>query len=282
MICLPSRTFAHYYLRLKIRPASIRVNSGLAEGILRVGIAMEFVGHGAFGIITKAAWLPYFGVFGIPATLAWRLMPVVGTSDICFGILTLVCPVRIVLLYMTAWGFITACLRPLSGEPMWELIERAANFGVLVFMYPATGLLLLIFSWKVFTEPLRLPVGERIWEFIERGGSYAAPLALLFVKTLRQQPQYVTTSHNRCLKSEPQITLDARARVRCVTVVSIRGIQRLATNCRAGRRSWARWCAFCKTRQLHYTSLLRGVSLESLVTRGLQETNTLRNYKGFS
>ena len=31
---------------------------------------------------------------------------------------------------MTAWGLITACLRPLSGEPMWELIERAANFGV--------------------------------------------------------------------------------------------------------------------------------------------------------
>ena len=34
---------------------------------LRIGAAACFIGHGAFGIITKAAWLPYFAVVGIPA-----------------------------------------------------------------------------------------------------------------------------------------------------------------------------------------------------------------------
>ena len=48
-------------------------------------------------------------------------------------------------------------------------------------------------------------------------GAYGSPLC----EKLREQPQYVTTSHNRCLKSEPQITLDARAQARCVRFVSL-------------------------------------------------------------
>jgi hypothetical protein len=29
---------------------------------------------------------------------------------------------------MAVWGLWTALLRPLSGEPVWELIERAPNY----------------------------------------------------------------------------------------------------------------------------------------------------------
>jgi hypothetical protein len=57
-------------------------------------------------------------------------MPVVGAVDISIGVLTLVQPVRAVLLYMTFWGFQTACLRPLAGQGVWELLERAGNYGV--------------------------------------------------------------------------------------------------------------------------------------------------------
>jgi hypothetical protein len=42
--------------------------------------------------------------------------------------------------------------------------------------------LIFVFVWKVGTELLRLAVGEPFWEFVERGGSYAAPLALLYVR----------------------------------------------------------------------------------------------------
>jgi hypothetical protein len=31
---------------------------------------------------------------------------------------------------MVFWGFQTACLRPLGGEPVWEFLERGGNFGV--------------------------------------------------------------------------------------------------------------------------------------------------------
>ena len=69
--------------------------------MLRVACAAEFVGHGAFGIITKAAWVPYLGVVGIPADLAWKLMPFIGTIDITLGLFVgIVQPVRVLLLYM--------------------------------------------------------------------------------------------------------------------------------------------------------------------------------------
>ena len=105
---------------------------------LRIASALCFIGHGAFGIITKAAWLNYFGVFGIGHTLSYQLMPVVGLLDILFGILILVYPVRAAILWLVIWGFVTALLRPLSGEPVFEFLERFGNFG--------TPLALLILS----------------------------------------------------------------------------------------------------------------------------------------
>jgi hypothetical protein len=243
--------------------------------ILRIGAFACYVGHGAFGIITKEAWVPYFGVVGIPEAAAWRLMPIVGTVDILMGILVLVRPMPVILLYMTVWSVWTALLRPLTGEGWWEFLERAGNYGVplaflywsrpgpglrdwferitvptttpphperlawilrittaallighggfgafmlkaawvdyfgaagitpqmveaaslvtrlgwfeialglLVLAWPVPGVLIFALVWKIGTELLRPMVGEPFWEFIERGGSYAAPLALLYVR----------------------------------------------------------------------------------------------------
>jgi hypothetical protein len=54
--------------------------------------------------------------------------------------------------------------------------------GLLVLVLPVPAVLIFVFVWKVGTEVLRPMVGEPFWEFIERGGSYAAPLALLYVR----------------------------------------------------------------------------------------------------
>ncbi len=98
--------------------------------LLRLGVFMEFCGHGACGLNTKAGWLPYFQVFGIPEAWAWQLMPLVGLLDIALGCLALVSPRRALLLYMAVWGTFTALLRPAAGEGGWEFIERAYNYGV--------------------------------------------------------------------------------------------------------------------------------------------------------
>jgi uncharacterized membrane protein YphA (DoxX/SURF4 family) len=96
---------------------------------LRIASAMCFIGHGAFGIITKPIWCNYFGVVGIGHSLAYHLMPIVGTIDILFGAMILFYPVKVFPFWLIIWGLITASMRPLSGEPFAEMIERAGNFG---------------------------------------------------------------------------------------------------------------------------------------------------------
>lgn len=99
------------------------------EWVLRIAVAGCFIGHGAFGVITKEAWLDYFAVAGIGETLAWRLMPWVGWMDIAIGIAALIRPVKPVLWWAVAWAVWTALLRPLAGESIWETFERAGNYG---------------------------------------------------------------------------------------------------------------------------------------------------------
>ncbi len=42
-------------------------------------------------------------------------------------------------MWLVIWGFVTATLRPLSGEPFAELIERAGNFGAPLALLLLTG-----------------------------------------------------------------------------------------------------------------------------------------------
>jgi hypothetical protein len=107
------------------------------QWILRVAVALEFIGHGAFGIIGKEAWLAYYDVLGIPADAGRTMMPLTGAVDITLGTLVLLRPTRALIAYMAFWGLFTATLRPLADQGVWELVERSYNYGV-----PAALLLL--------------------------------------------------------------------------------------------------------------------------------------------
>ncbi|HVW29599.1 MAG TPA: hypothetical protein VHC69_29755 [Polyangiaceae bacterium] len=121
------------------RPASPSVDSNACNvatetdvtlhALLRLGCALCFVGHGAWGVMTKAGWLPFYAVFGVPASMAWKTMPLVGGVDITLGVLALFRPTRAVLAYMTFWALFTALLRPLAGMGFWEFLERGGNYG---------------------------------------------------------------------------------------------------------------------------------------------------------
>lgn len=124
------------------------------EWCLRVGAAACFIGHGAFGILTKEAWVSYFDIVGIGREGAYALMPLVGAVDITAGILVLIAPRPVVLLYMAIWGFWTALLRPLAGESLFETLERAGNFGVPVA-------LLLLFGARGSSRSLFAPYASR-------------------------------------------------------------------------------------------------------------------------
>jgi hypothetical protein len=121
--------------------------------LFRLALFCEFVGHGAFGVLTKPAWVAYFRIFGIPDAWAWTLMPVVGSVDIALGTLALLAPTRAGLLYMGCWGLFTALLRPLAGQGWWEFLERSYNFGVPFLMLWVHGVGTRGTSWfSVITQ----------------------------------------------------------------------------------------------------------------------------------
>ncbi|MEX2283885.1 MAG: histidine phosphatase family protein [Gemmatimonadota bacterium] len=111
-----------------------------AMWLLRVGLAACFIGHGAFGLIGKTAWLPYFALFGIDGELAQRLMPMVGAVDIAVGLLALFRPTPALLVYAAVWTLFTALLRPVSGEGPAEALERAGNYGLPIVLLTLAGL----------------------------------------------------------------------------------------------------------------------------------------------
>jgi hypothetical protein len=142
-------------------PAARQTPEWTLHWLFRLALCAEFVGHGAFGVMTKQAWVPYFTLFGFPEAWAWTLMPVVGSLDITLGVLALVAPTRAGLLYMGCWGFLTALLRPLADEGGWEWLERSANFGVPWLMLWMHGVSPQMTSWfTVLTEVPRLTVAR--------------------------------------------------------------------------------------------------------------------------
>lgn len=115
-------------------------DSSVLPLILRTGVALCFIGHGAYGIVTKAAWLPYFAVAGIGESLAWKLMPWIGAMDIMMGFLAFVWPCRALFAWAAVWAVWTALLRPLAGQGWSEFFERAGNYGVPIACLVAVGL----------------------------------------------------------------------------------------------------------------------------------------------
>lgn len=99
------------------------------EWILRAGIAGEFLGHGVFALQAKAGWIPYFTAIGISESTAATLLPMIGIVDVLVALFVLVWPFRLLLVWAALWGFWTALLRPIAGEPVWDFIERWTNWA---------------------------------------------------------------------------------------------------------------------------------------------------------
>lgn len=117
-----------------------------AEWILRIAVAGEFVGHGVFALQGKSAWIGWIQqLTGVNAGLAGQLLLLVGLTDLFVALIVLVKPMPAVLLWAAVWGFWTALVRPVVGEPIWDFIERWANWGA-----PLALLVLRGFpkSWK--------------------------------------------------------------------------------------------------------------------------------------
>lgn len=117
------------------------MNSKAMEWVLRIAVAGEFFGHGMFAFNGKEQWIGWIQeILKVDAGLAGTILMAVGWMDILVALIVLVRPIRIVLLWAALWGFWTALVRPIVGEPIWDFVERWANWG-------APLALLLLRSW---------------------------------------------------------------------------------------------------------------------------------------
>ena len=117
-------------------------NSKVIEWVLRLAVAGEFVGHGMIALYNlNAKWSLWIQQF-VPVSheTAVTLLFFIGLMDLAVALIVLVKPIRVVVLWAAFWGFWTALVRPLVGEPVWDFVERWANWG-------APLALLLLIGW---------------------------------------------------------------------------------------------------------------------------------------
>src|SRR3989338_7439276 len=106
------------------------MNHKAIEWILRIAVAGEFAGHGIFALQGKQQWIGWISeLTGAQEGLASQLLFIVGLLDLLVALSVLLKPMRLFLLWAVFWGFWTALVRPLVGEPIWDFIERWANWG---------------------------------------------------------------------------------------------------------------------------------------------------------
>ena len=105
-------------------------NTQKAIWALRIAVAGEFLGHGVFALQGKADWIGWFAKFGVSDVgTAATLLTLVGVMDIIVALVVLLKPIKPILLWAVFWGFWTALVRPIVGQPIWDFIERFANWG---------------------------------------------------------------------------------------------------------------------------------------------------------
>ena len=117
--------------------------SKMLEWVLRVAVFGEFLGHGVFALQGKRQWVGWIeDLLRVDAGMAGNLLTLIAIADVAIAVGVLLWPrmPRAILLWAVVWGFWTALVRPLVGEPVWDFVERWANWG-------APLALLLIRGW---------------------------------------------------------------------------------------------------------------------------------------
>ena len=108
---------------------------------LKIAVGLNFIFHGAWGVVGKEAWIPFFAFAGISEASAVYLQRMVGVMDITLGLIVLFAPTRWAMVWIIIWAVWTASLRPLPRSAWWYFFERSGNYGppLAFFIYAGWG-----------------------------------------------------------------------------------------------------------------------------------------------
>ncbi len=113
----------------------IHFNMKNLKYLLRMAIFLTFLGHGISAIKGNDLWLAYLEVVGFSLEKSKELIPIIGIFDVIIAFIILLKPYKYVVLWAVIWAFSTALIRPISGEPIWEFIERGSNWITPLILY---------------------------------------------------------------------------------------------------------------------------------------------------
>ena len=106
------------------------VNLSKAEWVLRVGLFFLFITHGVSSLGGNEEWIEWImNATSWDAVLAGKALFLLGVLDIVTGVLLLVKPLRIVVLWAGLWTSWTAIMvvLPFIGESVGEVTEKLIN-----------------------------------------------------------------------------------------------------------------------------------------------------------
>ena len=116
--------------------------------LLRLACVLEFVGHGAFGVITKPAWVAYYGRGGDPPRVGLPAdAPDRGRGHLPGPPGAAQAGARRPALHGPV-GAVDGPPTPPAGEPVWETIERAPNYLVPAAFLALRGLPAAWGDWR--------------------------------------------------------------------------------------------------------------------------------------
>jgi hypothetical protein len=111
-------------------PRELHTALAYVEYILRIGAFATFLGHGIFAFSVKLQWITYLMTVGFSRETSIQIMPYIGILDFIIAFFLLIKPFKAVIIWAFIWTLLTALMRPISGESIWEFVERGANWSV--------------------------------------------------------------------------------------------------------------------------------------------------------
>lgn len=108
--------------------------------ILQIGAGICFIGHGMLAISGKIQFVALLQTFGFHEEGALTILKAIGALDVIIGLLLIVRPTKVILIWAVLWTMLTIAAWGIHGDSMMDLFRRIT--------YTTTPLAMLILLYR--------------------------------------------------------------------------------------------------------------------------------------
>jgi len=108
----------------------------IVEWLLRIGVFIEFLGHGLLAIAGEKEWIDWIvRIIHVNVFTATSLLFFIGITDILVALTILLKPYPIILLWAGFWGFFTALIGVVMGNSWLDFVEHSTNWIIPISLF---------------------------------------------------------------------------------------------------------------------------------------------------